>query len=237
MVNLAYDSHCNLQCPSCRTSLITTNDKEREQLDLITQRNIYPLLSTAESVYVTGSGDPFASRTFRKLLNWISDETCPQLKVRLMTNGLLFTEKEWAKFPNLKGKVKAVRVSMDGASKETHELLRRGSKWETMMENLPFIGTLLKKGEIEAFDLIFVVQKENFREMGDFVDLAARVGADRACFERITNWGTFTPEQYQQKAVFNPGHADFEEFLTAMKDPRLRRPGIFIGSFAPFLKP
>jgi MoaA/NifB/PqqE/SkfB family radical SAM enzyme len=145
-----------------------------EKLDTITQKNIYPLLATADEVIITGSGDPFASRTFRKLLGWISNETCPNLKVMLMTNGLLFTEKEWAKFPNLKGKIKLVKVSMDGATKETHELLRRGSRWETMMENLPFIGTLRPKGDIHNYELVFVVQEENYREMGDFVDLAAR---------------------------------------------------------------
>jgi sulfatase maturation enzyme AslB (radical SAM superfamily) len=235
MVNLAYDSHCNLHCPSCRSSVITTNDSEREKLDAITQRNVYPLLATAESVYVTGSGDPFASKTFRKLLGWISHETCPKLKVRLMTNGLLFTEKEWARFPNLKGKIRCVRVSVDGATKETHELLRRGSRWETMMENLPFIGALLKQGEIDAYDLVFVVQRDNYREMGDFVDLAMRVGANRACFERITNWGTFSPEQFQHKAVFNSGHPEFPEFVKVMQDKRLSGPNVFIGSFAPFL--
>lgn len=234
-VNLAYDRHCNLSCPSCRETLITSNDEVRAQLDKITQRAIYPLLRTADEAFITGSGDPFASRTFRKLLAWISDETCPNLKIVLMTNGMLFTEKEWAKFPNLKGKVRLAKISVDGASKATHESLRRGSKWEVMMENLPFIGSLVANSEIDALELVFVVQMENFREMGAFVDLAKRIGAQKVAFERITNWGTFTQDDYEEKAVFSPTHPFHDEFRNVMTDPRLADPMVILGSLAEFL--
>lgn len=234
-VNLAYDRHCNLSCPSCRTSLVTSDDEARQRLDRITQRNIFPLLRMAKEALVTGSGDPFASRTFRKMLQWIDDTTCPELKIELMTNGMLFTEKEWAKFPNLKGKVSLAKVSMDGATKESHELLRRGSKWEVMMQNLPFIGRIRAAGEIDAYELVFVVQKENFREMGDFVDLAKRVGADRVYFERLTNWGTFSADDYEEKAVFSPSHPLHEEFLAAISDPRVRDPMVSVGSLGEFV--
>lgn len=234
-VNLAYDRHCNLACPSCRTELITSDDADRERLDKITQRAIFPLLALAREALVTGSGDPFASRTFRKLLAWVSDATCPDLKLTLMTNGMLFTEREWEKFPNLRGKVGLVKVSMDGATRETHELLRRGSRWDVMQSNLRFIGSLLARGEIDAYELVFVVQQENYREMGDFVDLAARVGASRVYFERVTNWGTFSPEAYARKAVFSPAHPEHREFLVALADPRLRDPRVFLGSLAEFV--
>lgn len=234
-VNLAYDNHCNLSCPSCRPGMITSNEEKRVALDKITERNIYPLLAKAEEVYVTGSGDPFASRTFRKLLGWISDESAPHLKVVLMTNGMLFTAKEWAKFPNLKGKVKLVKVSMDGARKESHEKLRRGSKWEVMMENLPFIGTLLQKGEIESYELVFVLQQDNYAEMGEFVDLAKRVGANRVYLEKITNWGTFSDDEFRHKAVYNSTHPEFAQFLAAMADERLRDPMVIMPSLEQYL--
>lgn len=231
-VNLSYDKHCNLACPSCRSEPITSNDVVRERLDRITQRNVFPLLTSAKLAFVTGSGDPFASRTFRKMLSWISAETCPELEVSLMTNGMLLTEKEWAKFPNIHGRVKLVSVSLDGATKESHELLRRGSKWEVMMENLPFIGSLLRKGDIKRFQLVMVVQKENFREMGAFVELAKAVGATRAYFETITNWGTFSDEQYADKAIHHPTHPLHPEFQAIMQDPRLRDPIVAWGSLA-----
>lgn len=234
-VNLSYDKHCNLSCPSCRTELITSDNEVRDRLDRITQRNVFPLLTSAKQAFVTGSGDPFASRTFRKMLGWISDETCPDLEVVLMTNGMLLTEKEWAKFPNLRGKVKLVSVSVDGATKETHELLRRGSKWETMMENLPFIGRLRAEGQIARFQIVMVVQKENFREMGAFVDLAKAVNASRVYFETLTNWGTFSAQEYAEKAVHGPTHPLHAELLAVMSDPRLREPIVAWGGLKELL--
>ncbi len=234
-LNLAYDRHCNLSCPSCRTDIITSNDEVRSKLDEMTQRSVFPLLSTAEAVVITGSGDPLASRTFRKILAWISDDTCPNLTVILSTNGMLLTPKEWEKFPNLKGKVTCIRVSMDGAAKASHESLRRGSRWETMLENLAFIGTLLQKGEINEFMIAFVVQDENFPEMGDFVDLGIQVGANAISFDLLTNWGTFTMGDYQSKAVFDQNHPNHAAFLSAMEDPRLRDHRVRLGSLNQFL--
>ncbi len=127
-------------------------------------------------------------------------------------------------------------VAVDGASKESHELLRRGSKWDVMMKNMPFIGTLKAKGHIGEYRLVFVVQKENFHEMGAFVDLAKEVGADSVAFERVTNWGTFTPEQYAEKAVFVPTHPQYGEFMTAISDPRLRDPMVMMGSLGEFTR-
>ena len=40
----------------------------------------------------------------------------------------------------------------------------------------------------------------------------------------MTNWGTFGPAEYVQKAAFVPGHPDHDDFVTACRDPRLPDP-------------
>lgn len=234
-LNLAYDRHCNLSCPSCRSGLITSDEVTRTRLDEITQRNVLPLLAAAHELHVTGSGDPFASKTFRRLLHWIDGERCPELKLVLMTNGMLLTRSEWTKFPNLAGRVKLVKISVDGATAETHEALRRGSRWEVLEPNLVFVGELLRTGAIENYELVFVVQRQNYREMGAFVDLALRVGANQVHFERMTNWGTFSELEYLDRAVWNPRHPEHAAFRDAMTDPRLLDPMVWIGSLREFL--
>ncbi len=66
------------------------------------------------------------------------------------------------------------------------------------------------------------MQAENYREMGDAVDLAREMGCKGVYFGRLTNWGTFTTGQYQEKAVFIPGHPEYDAFVEASRDPRLR---------------
>lgn len=223
-VNLSYDRTCNLSCPSCRTAPYAADDATRARYDAMQEREILPLLKSARTVFITGSGDPFASKNFRRLMGQLDATTYPDLKFRIMTNGMLLTPQQWAAFPSLHGRVEALRFSLDGATATTHELLRRGSRWSVVEPNLRFAGELLAAGQIDDFMITFIVQADNFREMGAAVDLAHRVGANHVFFARITNWGTFSAAEYAQKAVFVPGHPDYEAFLEACRDPRLQDP-------------
>ena len=222
MLTLSYDRTCNLACPSCRTSTYAAEDATRARFDAMQQAEILPLLKNARTVFVTGSGDPFASKTFRRLMEQLGEKEYPDLKFIIMTNGMLFTPRQWAAFPSLHRRVESLRISLDAATGATHELLRRGARWSVMEQNLTFAGTLLADGLIDDFMITFTVQTENFREMGDAVDLAHHVGASHVYFGRMTNWGTFSPDEYQQKAVFVPGHPDHDAFVAACRDPRLR---------------
>ncbi|CAH0351117.1 hypothetical protein SPH9361_01445 [Sphingobium sp. CECT 9361] len=222
VLNLSYDRTCNLSCPSCRSSTYAADEQTRINFDVMQQNEILPLLKNAKTVYVTGSGDPFASKNFRRLMEQLDAKEYPDLRFIIMTNGMLLTPRQWAAFPSLHKRVESLRISLDAATGPTHESLRRGARWPVMEQNLKFAGQLLNDGLIEDFMITFTVQSENYREMGDAVDLAHQVGASHVYFGRMTNWGTFTAEQYKQKAVFVPGHPEHEDFVAACCDPRLK---------------
>ncbi|NYT40767.1 radical SAM protein [Sphingomonas sp. R-74633] len=234
-VNLAYDKTCNLSCPSCRTSKYAADEATRMQYDALQERVILPMLKDTRRVTVTGSGDPFASKNFRRMMERLTVEEYPELKFHVMTNGMLFTPREWERFPALHGRVELLSISLDGASAATHETLRRGARWEVMERNLAFAGELRRQGLIDAFHLGFVAQVENYHEMGEMITLAEKVGADGVYFGRITNWGTFSQLDYTRKAVFLPEHPEHGRFLEAMADPRLTDPRAFIGNLVDFL--
>lgn len=50
----------------------------------------------------------------------------PELNFHLITNAQLFTEDNWSKFDNLRGIPIKVDISIDRATKETYEKIRRG---------------------------------------------------------------------------------------------------------------
>lgn len=235
IVNLAYDRTCNLSCPSCRTERFAADDTMRARFDVMQERAILPMLKNAKLVFVTGSGDPFASKNFRRLMEQLTPEEYPELKFQIMTNGMLFTPRQWDQFPALHNRVAILKVSLDAATGPTHELLRRGARWPVMLENMTFAGQLKAAGLIDHFELVFTVQTENYKEMGDAVTLAHEVGATGVYFARITNWGTFTDRQYADKAVFLPTHLEYEAFVAAMQDERLQDPIVLLGDLAPFV--
>ncbi|WP_114950861.1 SPASM domain-containing protein [Sphingosinicella terrae] len=234
-VNLAYDRTCNLSCPSCRVERYAADEATRSAYDQLQKRAILPLLKQAQVVFITGSGDPFASKNFRRLMESLTPDEYPDLRFQVMTNGMLLTPAQWAQFPTLHGRTKILKISIDAATGPTHERLRRGARWPVMLENMAFAGRLAAEGLIENYELVFTVQTDNYREMGDAVDLAHRMGANSVFFARLTNWGTFGVEEYREKAVFLPEHPDHQDFLQQMRDPRLRDPIVLPGDLKAFI--
>ena len=234
VVNLAYDRTCNLACPSCRTERFAADDATRGRFDALQETAILPMLKGAEIVFVTGSGDPFASKNFRQLLTALTVDEYPNLRFQIMTNGMLLTPRQWSEFPALHGRVAMLKISIDAACGATHETLRLGARWETMLDNMRFAGGLVAEGQIDQFDLVFVVQQANYREMGDAVDLARSLGATGIYFSRLTNWGTFSAAGFAARAVCAPDHPEHAAFLDAMRDPRLYDPIVMLGDLAEF---
>jgi acetyltransferase-like isoleucine patch superfamily enzyme/sulfatase maturation enzyme AslB (radical SAM superfamily) len=237
IVNLAYDRSCNLACPSCRSEKFMADGSQRDTIDAMQERAIEPMLEQAQVAIVTGSGDPLASKTFRHLLNRLGPETNPHLHIKLMTNGLLLNSKEWNRLSHLHGQIVEIKVSIDGTSAASHERLRKGSDWTTMLANLSFIGEQLKAHPHIHFALAFIVQRDNYHEMGDAVTLARMVGAHSLQFARITNWGTFSTQQYQALAITSSEHPEHSKFLAALLDPRLSESIVQLGDLAEFVRP
>lgn len=223
-VNLAYDETCNLSCASCRPQKIAADAATRSRYDRLQDEQILPMLRHSKIVFISGSGDPFASKNFRNLLDRLGPDDYPELRFQLMTNGMLFTPREWDRFPALLGRVASLRISLDAATGPTHELLRRGARWPVMEANLAFARSLRVGGLIDRLEIAFTVQIDNFEEMGDAVDLGHRYAADKVHFTRLTNWGTFTVSQYAERAIFMPSHPRHGAFLEKMRDARLRDP-------------
>ena len=108
-------------------------------------------------------------------------------------------------------------VSIDGASKETYEKLRLGGKWDKVNENLECISQLKKKHNFR-FILHFVVQKENYHEMEDIIELGKHYGADRVWLNRITDWQTFSDFNWHDVvAPAHPEHKQFQEEFARIK--------------------
>ena len=100
-------------------------------------------------------------------------------------------------------------MSIDGASKETYEKLRLGGKWEKLLEGLACISKLRQQHDFR-FILHFVVQKQNYHEMEDIIDLGRQYGADRVWLNRITDWQTFT--DFGAHDVVSPEHPEHDKF-------------------------
>ena len=231
---LSYDSTCNLACPQCRKDFRAAGREEQESMD----RDYLPLIlraaQDADTVYLDGAGEVFASKHSRHVLTLLNREQFPQLKLLLISNGQLLNERAFRDF-DLYGRVHGMQISVDAARPETYRIVRRGGDFQRLLSNLAFLDDLRRaRGENFGFELSFVVSSMNFREMPEFVELGKRFHVDSIIFTILRNSGHFTLAQFEELNIANPCHPEHQDFLRALDSPELSDPIVDCGSVAPY---
>ena len=218
VVKLGYDASCNLACPSCRTEVAVADKAEQAKLDRLFAAHVLPLLHTAQILLISSDGDPFAAHHYRQVMKQTAD-LYPALKIGLTTNGQLLDRKAWEEC-RLEGRVCLVQVSVDAASAETYAIVRRPGNFHRLMANLEFLADLRRTGRIDKFELPFVVQARNYREMGRFILLAKSLAVDTVIFTLIDHWGRGMDDQaYADAKIWDRDHPDFADFAQSLTDP------------------
>ena len=232
-INCAYDRSCNLQCPSCRTEILQASKAEREEYYGLIHDVLDVFADDLGTLYVTGSGDPFASRHYWELLTSDIAERYPKLKYRLHSNAIMFTPARWEKLAQLHGKVSLIEISIDGGRQDSYEINRYPAKWDELMVRMDFIASIRAQHPEMQLKINYVVQANNWRDMKPLVALAKKWGADIVKFSKINNWGTYTPSEYRKICMHDPLHPDFEAFREYIADTLFDDSMIMMDDFIP----
>ena len=237
-INMVNDRSCNLYCPSCRTERINhTEGAVYEETARLQDKLLKPYLEGGGDQHfvlsITGSGDPFASRVYRELLYSLDGSKYPNMRIALQTNGVLLTPRNWERMKGVHENIISIIFSFDAATEETYAITRRGGHWPTLLENAKRMGELRAEGLYPHLRFDFVVQKENFREMPEFVRMSRDLGADRAYFSRLIDWGTWPKDRFLDQCVWEPGHPENGEFNEVMADPVFDDPFVDLGNVTP----
>lgn len=250
VVALGHDSSCNLACPTCRNDLMMANKEQSEKLDRARDRVILPMLRHRQAgVQMTSWGDPFASRHYRSILEALRAPEFDGVRLFMLTNGLGLTAQTWKAMPHLAEKIVELRVSVDAATKQTYENVRRPGRWEVIRENLGIIAELSRAGTFSRnafvdgtravstdlrpeeeepayrFTINFVVQSDNFREMPAFVQLAEELGAG-VVFQKYYSFGHEPAATFASKDITSSAHPEHAAFQAILRDPAMRSPRV-----------
>ena len=219
-VNFLWDLSCNLRCPSCRVSTILNTKGEAYENSLQIQNKIldYALPLDGDLIFnITGSGDPFGSKVFRDFLTSFDGNKHPNVVINLQTNGVMFTENMWERMSLCHDNISTVLISIDAATEETYNKVRVGGKWDILMKNIEMVDELRRCGEIDRLRLDFVVQRQNYREMPQAVELAqSLLGVDGIYFAILTDWGTWSRDEYKWHAVWMQDNEMHEDFIRVL---------------------
>jgi len=152
-------------------------------------------------------------------------------EIRLHTNAQLLTPRMWGTIPqDIQQLVESVDISIDAATPETYAVNRRGGSFERLLKNLEYISTLRKSGPLGWVGISMVVQENNFMEMPDFVHLGRRFGFDTVYFSQLVNWGTFSEEEFSNRAIHLPTHPKHPEFVDLLEDGIFDEPLVHLGN-------
>lgn len=191
---------CNLRCDYCRrteeASVCQVNGGSLHMEPYEFKEMLSTLRYLRRANWV-GDGEPMMNPDFNKLI-----EMCSQkgIKTTFGTNGTLVTQKDvdfWKRH-----KVAEVSVSIDSSIPEKYESMRKGAKFEKVIETCKMVSDagINLQMQIIAF-------AETMEEMPKFVDLAIEMGAWRIAFPRPHLYGTLQDRysgSYPDPAIANP---------------------------------
>lgn len=210
---IAGDIVCNLSCPSCRTQVYKPKEHERLRYIELGKQLKQNLLSTPTDnpirMLVSTSGEVFASPMLLSFLSSISVKDFPNLELLLQTNGLL-AEKNWHRLGEMQHNVSTVTLTIDAARADTYERLRRGGQWADIQQSLRWLSDKKQQTGIKL-NLRMVVQTDNYQEIVEFYNMSKAACADRIEYVRISNWGTFTNNEFAHIDVFNSLHPKMDQ--------------------------
>ena len=216
-LNLSYDHTCNLSCPSCRPSIQSVSLHETIIFNDFFEKSLVNLLHNVKSVFMCSSGDPFASKHYGFVFNRMKlmGDEMPALEIQ--TNAVLLTQERWKDLGTLVHHISRIEVSIDSATPETYQNVRRGGDFVRLIKNMEFLASQKKKIGF-SLQLDFCVQEENFLEMKQYVELGKQWGADTIYFSRLRNWGTYPEGEYLSRAIANQTHPRHKEFVEFIQD-------------------
>lgn len=225
---VGYDPSCNLSCRTCRPKLHSAKDDELDIVNRITDKIIKEYLGKSRFLVLAGGGEVFASPAYKRIYR---SSECNLPFIRLLTNGMLFTKKNWENFTKGKDAKIMLTVSIDAATKSTYEYIRRNGNFDVLKANMEFASRLRKNGSLSYLRINFVVQRENFKEMIPFVEWGRELGVDEVFFTKILNWGTYTKDEFEQISMMEQdGITSKAELKTVLDHPVMKDKIVDLGT-------
>lgn len=221
---LGHDFTCNLSCVTCREDFCIAKGRDKERIHAVTEKIRQDYLKNCRFLILAGDGEVFLSEEYKSIY---SDPFCEPDYIRILSNGMLFNEKNWKALTAGKHAKIMMTVSIDAASPETYAKIRRGGNFEVLQKNMQYASELKKSGALRYLRFNFVVQRENYQEIPAFVEWGERLGVDEIFFTKILNWGTYTDEEFKKISMMEEdGLTPKKELLDVLSSPVIQNSSI-----------
>ncbi len=165
---------CNMYCIMCRDKI----ENNGKIMDITLYKRIVDETCWGVTSYsLFNWGEPLLVQDFKDRVLYLSKRKLSQAVLDISTNGMLLTE-DASKF--LLDNDVEVTVSFDGATSETFENIRKGSKFKIVSNNLEFISkTSEQQNPIRVPGIYISIQNNNWNELSQIFKYAYNLGIKR----------------------------------------------------------
>ena len=212
---------CNLSCIMCGRNAA---DFKGTMFNMEWFHYFEPMLDDVEEVTLMGWGEPTMHPHFEEMLQIID---CHAARKYFCTNGMQLDRLTDAIFEN---HVDVFAVSLDGASAETNNRIRRGSDFLKITESLRKIERIKMENRLGYpwINFVFCAMRSNLHELPDLVRVAADLGIDEVKVVYLTAFDdVLAPEvlwnaQDEVREVFEKTERLGEQLGIAVKLPHIQ---------------
>ncbi len=165
---------CNLHCVHCDVDAGTPKKEELTPSEIETCVKDSLRIAPGIDLDLTG-GEPLLRKDIFEILDRLT--TIPHVEISLLTNGTLIDEEiasRLSEYFTKKSGLRAIQVSLDGASKHSHEFIRGVNTFERTLEGI----TLLRKFKCEV-EVACILTSLSIKEFNQYLEIMAQLGVSR----------------------------------------------------------
>src|SRR2546423_8978964 len=210
---------CNLRCRMCHFSFDDVFHRQAIYTSpALFERIAASTLPFAHTLVLSAANEPLISPHFVEILRIAARYAIPELL--FLTNGQLLSPAVADAI--LETGVTQVQISIDGATKETYEYIRRGARFERLVQNLEYLSARKRALNRVRPRLQFnlVLMQQNLEELPLFVDLAERLGVEWIAARHLLMMRGLEMEARTLASDADPANHHFRRFFERVEQSK-----------------
>ncbi len=205
-------SLCNLKCEMCIRDKMGTPLGEMNLDDF---KKILDKLDSLFKIHLSGQGEPFLNKDLFKMIEYANQKG---ILINTNTNATLLTKEIIEKICHVE--IGEIAVSLESPKKENYENIRKGAKFEEVMENVKNLNKRLKqKNKKTIVSFAITIMRKDVEEIPSFVRLAEKIGITKIIFQTLQNKEDYV-SKYSDDAKYQNVLSLKEEIKNKIRDAR-----------------
>jgi len=173
-IEMEVTQNCPLRCIQCEHTYWNEDSSQNTALSFKNFKNTMDQFPNLHWAGNNALGDPFTNPDYWKMLKYLDDKHVCQ---EIYTTSCLLKPTQMEKFVKTNAQI-YVKFSLDGATKETYEGIRKNVNFDQVVENIKALDYYKKKHHkhFPEIHFHFLVMKQNYKEAEQYLDFLNSLG-------------------------------------------------------------